>query len=406
MNSFFKHTKTAVFATAVLDCKEKLKSVFDGASPRQKHLPLAPTKEAGAEERSRRDKREFSNESPAKRVSFEACRLSRHAKTAVFMTAVLMVLVFSGCGKSTSAEVSKSAVKMDTVVTITIYSGGGAEDIDAAFAEIDRISALVDVNTPGSETERLSQLAGKEWLEVSDETAELLALAKKYYELSGGLFDVTAQPLVKLWNINDGGYYPSDEERRAAVSLVGGDGLMLDGNRAFLAREGMSVTLGAIAKGYIADKVKETLIERGVTSAVVNLGGNVLIIGAKPDGSPFRVGIQNPLGQSGNVIRYIDAADEALVSSGVYERYFMHEGKRYHHILDPFTGMPAETGVSGVTIIGKSSADADALSTVCLLMGQEKGLELIESLPGVEAVFVSDDGTVTASGGAKDRIYR
>lgn len=322
------------------------------------------------------------------------------------MTAVLMVLVFSGCAKSADAGITKSAVKMDTVVTITVYSGGDAEDIDAAFAEIDRISALVDVNTPGSETERLSQLAGKEWLEVSDETAELLALSQKYYELSGGLFDVTAQPLVKLWNINGGGYFPTDEERRDAMALVGGDELLLDGNRAFLAREGMGVTLGAAAKGYIADKVKALLIERGVTSAVINLGGNVLLIGSKPDGSPFRVGIQDPLGQSGSIIRYIDASDEALVSSGVYERFFTHEGKRYHHILDPFTGMPAETGVSGVTIIGKSSADADALSTVCLLLGQEKGLELIESLPGVEAVFVSDDGTVTASSGALNRIYR
>ncbi len=406
MNSFFKHTKTAVFATAVLDCKEKLKSVFDGASPRQKHLPLAPTKEAGAEERSRRDKREFSNESPAKRVSFEACRLSRHAKTAVFMTAVLMVLVFSGCGKSTSAEVSKSAVKMDTVVTITICSGGGAEDIDAAFAEIDRLSALVDVNTPGSETERLTQLAGKEWLDVSDETAELISLARKYYELSGGRFDVTAEPLVKLWNINGGGYFPTDKERISAMALVDGDGLLLEGKRAYLTREGMGITFGAVAKGYIADKVKTVLTQRGVTSAVVNLGGNVLIIGTKPDGSPFRVGIQDPLGKSGEVIRFIDAADETLVSSGVYERYFTYEGKKYHHILDPFTGMPAESGVSGVTVICESSADADALSTVCLLMGQERGLELIESLPGVEAVFVSEDGAVTASSGAKDRIYR
>ena len=190
------------------------------------------------------------------------------------------------------------------------------------------------------------------------------------------------------------------------MALVGGDELLLDGNRAFLAREGMGVTLGAIAKGYIADKVKETLIERGVTSAVINLGGNVLLIGSKPDGSPFRVGIQDPLGQSGSIIRYIDASDEALVSSGVYERYFTHEGKRYHHILDPFTGSPSESGVSGVTVICQRSADADALSTVCLLLGQEKGLELIEALPGTEAVFVSDDGTVTASSGAVNRIYR
>ncbi len=392
--------------TAVLDCKEKLKSVFDGASPRQKHLPLAPTKEAGAEERSRRDKREFSNESPAKRVSFEAWRLCRRAKTAVFMTAVLAIFALSGCAKSADAEITKSAVKMDTVVTITVYSGGDTEDIDAAFAEIDRISSLVDVNTPGSDTERLSQLAGREWLEVSEETAELLALSQKYYELSGGLFDVTAQPLVKLWNINGGGYFPTDEERREAVALVGGDELLLDGNRAFLTREGMGVTLGAAAKGYIADKVKELLIERGVTSAVINLGGNVLLIGSKPDGSPFRVGIQDPLGQSGSIIRYIDSSDEALVSSGVYERYFTHEGKRYHHILDPFTGSPSESGVSGVTVICQSSADADALSTVCLLLGREKGLELIEALPGTEAVFVSDDGTVTASSGAVNRIYR
>jgi thiamine biosynthesis lipoprotein len=154
---------------------------------------------------------------------------------------------------------------------------------------------------------------------------------------------------------------------------------------------GMAADLGAIAKGAITDKVKEFLIKKGVTSAIINAGGNVLTIGTKPDGTPFSVGIQTPEDLRGAYLFALDISDRAVVSSGDYERYFEVDGVRYHHILDPFTGYPADTNISQVSIIADNGINADALSTTVLLLGVSNGLALIDSITDVEAVFVTKD---------------
>ena len=157
--------------------------------------------------------------------------------------------------------------------------------------------------------------------------------------------------------------------------------------------------LGFIAKGFIADRLKESLLEKGVESALINLGGNILAVGSKPDGSPFEIGVRKPFDTQNTALTTLSLSDRSLVSSGVYERYFEKDGKRYHHLLDPFTGYPVENGLLGVTILSSSSMEGDALSTTAFVLGPEEGMALIESLPDTEAVFITEDYKLHYSSG-------
>lgn len=325
-------------------------------------------------------------------------------KTAVLAAAVFfMIILISGCAGNKSKTISKTALKLDTVVTITLYGSSNPEIIDSAFREIDRLEALMDINNSASDIYRLAKNAG-EWVTISEETAEVLRMAGEFYILSGGYFDITAAPLVELWNVNGGGYRPTENEICAAVALIDGSALEVDGNSARLVRSGMKADLGGIAKGYIADKVKEHLVSLGVEHAVIDLGGNIVLIGSKPDGSKYSVGVKDPLNKDGELLCVVEGCDETMVSSGIYERYFEQDGKRYHHIIDPFTGVPSESDLAGVTVISKNSAHADALSTTCLLIGSEAAINLVENIADTEAIFVSRSGEIYKTTGIDERI--
>lgn len=317
--------------------------------------------------------------------------------------AVLLLLSVVGCSVAQSGEekrVSKTNLMLDTVVQITLYDWDDPGTIDLAFDEIRRLENLLSVEKEGSDLDRLSQAAGKTWVEISPETEEVLRLSKEYSKLSQGYFDVTTGPLVALWNIHNGeGHYPTSEELEGVLPLIGSDDLLVEEGRAYLAREGMVANLGAIAKGYIADKVKELLLVQGVEHAVLNLGRNILLIGDKEDGVDFTVGVQDPNKAEGELADVVTVSDKSVVTSGIDERKFVHEGKTYHHVLDPFTGFPADTGLASVTIISEDSVQGDALSTSCLLLGKEKGMALVEQLEGVEALFLTTDGTQIHSSG-------
>ena len=317
------------------------------------------------------------------------------------LTAVLLLLS-AGCavGQPQQETVSKTNLMLDTVITITLYDWQDAGTIDLALEEIRRLEALLSVEQEGSDLYRLAQAAGQDWVEIAPETEEVLRLAKEYYALTEGHFDVTIGPLVNLWDIHDGqGHVPTQDELDQILPLISSDDLLVEEGRAYLAREGMIANLGAIAKGYIADQVKALLVEQGVAHAVLDLGRNILLIGGKPDGTDFTVGVQDPNSVEGDLADLIAASDKSVVTSGIDERKFTADGKTYHHVLDPFTGFPADTGLASVTILSDNSAQGDALSTSCLLLGQEKGLELIERLEGVEALFITTDGTLIPSSG-------
>lgn len=318
----------------------------------------------------------------------------------LFSLAVFFILpLLSGCRAADTTPVSKTGFYFDTVIKITLYGDVPDSLFDDCFALCEKEEALISRTLEGSDVYRINH-AGAAPVTVSDDTASLISSALSYSRLTNGAFDCSIAPLVSLWDIkNNKGVIPSDQQIASALSLVDYNGIQLDGNTVTLSNAASSIDLGGIAKGYIADKLKELLLSKGVTSALINLGGNVCVIGTKPDGSPFNIGIQKPFAEEGTPITSVKIANQSLVTSGTYERYFEKDGRIYHHILDPSTGWPCDNGLNSVTILSDASVDGDALSTACFVLGLEKGLQLIESLPDVEAMFITTEDELIYSSG-------
>ena len=230
---------------------------------------------------------------------------------------------------------------------------------------------------------------------VDQETADLIKTALHYGDLSDGKFDITIAPLSELWNFgHNDGQIPDPAAIEEARSHVNYKNVKVDGTTVQLLDPKAAIDLGAIAKGYIADQLKEYLESAGIKHGLISLGGNTVAIGEKPDGSPFKIGVQKPFAEQNDILTSLDIRNQSVVSSGTYERYFEKDGKIYHHILNPFTGYPYETHLQQVTIISDASVDGDALSTTCFALGLENGSKLIKSLDGIEAIFVTDDGNI------------
>lgn len=291
--------------------------------------------------------------------------------------------------------ISGTAFKLNTVINVKIYDSADKSLIDNVFKLCDKYEALFSRTMESSELYQLNHgtLTKQDGgYIVSAETADLIAKGLKYSRLSEGSFDISIEPVSSLWDFTSKEkVVPTQAELHRALSLVDYKDVTLTDNRVQFQKEGMSLDLGAIAKGYIADRMKDFLVSKGVTSAIINLGGNVLCIGEKPDGSPFQVGIQKPFADRSETIATIGISDKSVVSSGIYERFFEKDGQFYHHILNPSTGYPYDNSLISVTIISENSVDGDGLSTSCFALGLEKGMELINSIPDVHAVFITDD---------------
>jgi len=251
----------------------------------------------------------------------------------------------------------------------------------------------------GSDVWNINHAQGKP-VTVSDDTLEILECARRVSELSGGMFDVTIAPVSTLWDFTSGEAVLPDADKIAEASAkVDISKLRIDGNRVTLP-EGMMIDLGGIAKGYIGDAVKGYLVGEGVESAILSFGGNIVAIGQKPDGSPWKVGIQDIDKPTGEYMLVARNFGGSTVTSGIYERGFDLDGVRYHHILDPNTGWPVQNELASVTIFSESSMWGDALATSAFALGTEKGIQLIESLEGIEAVFIARDRTPSYTSGA------
>lgn len=312
---------------------------------------------------------------------------------------VVVLSVFIVCyGKMQKPEepITATAFKLNTVVKVTIYDSQDEKILQDALALCDKYEKIFSRTRTDSEIYLLND--GKLPQEdgyyiLSEECAELIGKGLYYSELSGGAFDITIEPLSSLWDFTTGEkQIPDPQTLVEAQKHVGYEKIELKGNKIRFQEDGMGLELGAIAKGYIADKIKEFLISEGIESAVIDLGGNVLCIGTRPDGEAFRVGIQKPFADRNETVATAGIRDRSVVSSGIYERYFEKDGKLYHHILNPKSGYPYENGLTAVTILSDESVDGDGLSTVCFALGLEKGLELINSLPDTQAVFITEDG--------------
>ena len=289
--------------------------------------------------------------------------------------------------------VTETRFMLDTICTVTLYDwqGNGERILDEAFNLCGDYEKLLSATVSGSDIYRINHSGGTP-VKVSDETAGLLERAKNYCLLSGGEFDITIYPVKSLWDFSgDSDSLPNAKKLSKAAALVDYSKITLDGATVTLP-DGMGIDLGAVAKGFIADRVADYLRESGVTSAVIDLGGNIYAIGRRNDGNLWRVGIQMPFAEGEADV--VETADSSVVTSGVYQRYFEKDGKIYHHILRSSDGMPCDTGLYSVTVISDCSEQCDALSTICMLLGYEKSKALLDRFAGIRAVFITADGQI------------
>ena len=317
----------------------------------------------------------------------------RSLSTFVLLLPLVSLLLF-GCGHAEKYE--ESFFSMDTVVTFTFYENK------------DNISALC--LSLLSETEKeITECGGYMIIAENDNTAvnlndTLASIIKKSLfvsSLSDGYYDITVAPLVSLWNIREAKVPPTQDEINAVLDLVGYNSLSLDGNTLYLQRKGSGVDFGSAGKGAAGDIVAEKLRENGITSGIINLGGNVRVFGENPKNQEgkFVVGIKDPFGKS-SIIGTVRVKDTNVITSGAYERFFIYENERYHHLLDPKTGYPANNGLESVTVICSDGAFADMLSTALYVAGFESAKNMLDTLgsmyPDLAAVFVFEDGSVSS----------
>ncbi|WP_242974543.1 FAD:protein FMN transferase [Lacrimispora amygdalina] len=309
----------------------------------------------------------------------------------------------TGCHRK-AEPISKSGFLLNTFVTVTIYDKDDPRILNESLDLCRSYENIFSKTIEGSEVYQINHRPAQEnSVKLSPDTAALLSKGLYYSRISSGDFDVTVEPLTSLWDFTaQNPVVPPADKIHAAVKKVGYQNLELDDDTLTFLSPDTTVDFGAIAKGYIADRMKEYLMKQGVKSAIINLGGNVLCIGKKPDGTPFKIGLQKPYADRNETIETLNIEDMSVVSSGVYERHFVKDGVNYHHILNPRDGYPYENGLVSVTILSKLSVDGDALSTTCFSMGLEKGMELLNSMDDVYGVFITDDDKVHYTDGAKD----
>lgn len=308
-------------------------------------------------------------------------------------------------GKGTG-PIQKTEFALDTFVSVTLYDSDDENILEEALGLCLKYERIFSATLENSELYRLNHRKENR-VEVSAELAEVIAKGLAYGKLSEGAFDISIEPVKALWDFKSmEPVLPHEESIAAELLKVDYRNIELEGNTVIFKNAETRIDLGAVAKGYIADKIKEYLVEKGIKSAIINLGGNVLCIGKKPDGLAFAIGLQMPFADRNETIARLSIEGFSVVSSGVYERHFNIGGEEYHHILDPKTGYPCKTGLIGVSIVCPSSADADALSTTCFALGAEKGMALVNSIPDTYAYFILEDYHILYSEGAKDLVMK
>ena len=326
-------------------------------------------------------------------------------KSLVFL-AITIGLTLSGCGEEKKKEIepiSRTELFMGTSIKITLYDHDEEKTLEKAFERIKEIEDRVSINKDGTELGELNKNAGIKPIKLSEDSIEIIEKGLQYSELSKGSYDISIGPLVKLWSIGlPEAKVPSEEEIKNILKNIDYSKIEINENEVFLEEKGMILDLGSIAKGYAADEVVELLEGEGVEKAVIDLGGNIYVMGEKAEGQKWKIGVQNPFAQRGSAIGSVLLEDKSIVTTGVYERYIDEGGVKYHHVLDPKTGYPYETEIAGVTIIADESIDADSLSTLVFTKGIEEGIQFIEEIENVDAIFITNDREIYKTTGVKD----
>ncbi len=310
---------------------------------------------------------------------------------------VFSLALFAGCSAPLE-RFEDTRDKMGTYVSIVIYSADedARKILDSGFDRIDEQSKIASNYDPESSVSKLN--ADGFINDAPPELLEMVELSIEYNQKTRGAFEITVDPVLKLWS--EGLWQESEEVQQQKISealeLVGSKMIIVDGRNIKFEREGMSVTLGGIAKGYIVDKVIETLKEAGIKNALVNAGGDIATLGSKPGGEKWTVSLENPDNTAEKIATFA-VAGEAIATSGNYYRYFDPD-KEVHHIIDPRTGYSANECIS-VTIIAENATTADILSTSVFVLGPGAGLQLVEELSGVEALIIDSERNITKSSG-------
>ncbi|RKY03185.1 FAD:protein FMN transferase [Candidatus Poribacteria bacterium] len=316
---------------------------------------------------------------------------------------IAALILAVGCGRV--RKFSETRELMGTWINVTVYSESASQArraIDRAFEEMERVDRLMSTYKEDSEVSRLNRDGFLK--NPSPDLRFVIERSLYYSKISNGAFDITVQPILKLYShtFKDLGRPPTEEEIEEAMKLVGYENVVLDGNEIRFRRKGVMITLGGIAKGYAIDKAIEAIRECGIRSALVNAGGDVRAIGLKPGGEKWRIALQNPRNEE-EYITVMFISDKAVATSGDYERYF-DPNKKYHHIINPKTGRSAVELIS-VTVIADKAIDADALATSAFVLGPEEGLKLIERIKGAEGLLITRDRRIIRSSGF-DRYER
>lgn len=335
--------------------------------------------------------------------------MKRYKKFSILF--ILIILLLSGCtnNKVPIEPLSRTAFMMDTVMTIRIFDKDNKKVLDKAYERLEEIENKMSATIESSEVNKINNNAGIEPVQVSSDTYFVLKSAKEHAEISMGAYEPTIGPLVKLWNIQtedvNRDWIPDYEDIEETQLLVDYKNLeLLENNMVFLKEKNMRLDLGGIVKGYATDEVRRVLHENGVNIAIIDLGGNIYAHGIKAEDTPWNIGVQNPWEHTGDPLGVIKIEDQSIVTSGDYERFFNLGGEKYHHIIDAKTGYPSNNEVTGVTIIADRSIDGDALSTTMFVLGVNKGMELANSIEGIDVIFITKDRSIYLSSGIKDKF--
>jgi len=313
---------------------------------------------------------------------------------------IFLIISMVSCSKK-DEKVDKYATKMDTIMHLTAYGPNASKAIEAAFNRVDEIEKIASRSISTSDVNKINEAAGKEYVQVHPEIIKIIKTSVEYSKISNGAFDITVSPLIKLWGIGTTDErIPADSEIKERVALVGYNNISINDadNSVKLMKAGMAIDLGGVAKGFTADEIIKVFKKYDVNSAIINLGGSsIYTLGEKPDKTLWSIAIQNPRKEKneGN-IGIVNLSQDVLSTSGDYQRFFIKEGKRYHHILDPATGYPAEAGVMSDTVLVDSSIDdcnmiADILTKITFVSGVDKGFKIIDSLEGISCMAVTTD---------------
>ena len=332
---------------------------------------------------------------------FERIRLYGRIRGLLWLIIVILLGVGASCRFFQPRLVSQSRFLLDTIIDITVVSRNQKEAtaaIDAAYAEIERIEALLSKYVPESQVSAINRHAGEsETVQVDAEVVAIIQRALNYAERTSGMFNMAMGAIIDLWGVgteHEG--VPDDDDVYHRLQLIDSRNVEVGEQTVRLAQAGMSIDLGGIAKGYGIDRALAIIREHGIQHMLVNAGGDIRSAGAKPDGTPWRIGIQHP--RKSGLLGVVELRDAAITTSGDYERFFVYEEVRYHHLFDPRTGTPAR-GCQSVTILTGTAEAADVYSTAVFIMGPEQGLAFIEEHSELEGMIVRVDGSIATSSG-------